>query len=123
MVDESPEPNWTAALVIAELRRPKRRAVIRALPESDEALPRPDLVALAERVLGRQSPEYRALLILAKPGIPIREWCREIGHSRATLYRRAGRGAAAMAGRLNENGRPEATVTRDRGALPVEAYP
>lgn len=102
MGDESPAPNWTAALVLAELRRPKRRAVIRALSEQDEALTSPDVVALAERVLGRQSPEYRALMVLAKPGIPIREWCRELGRSRATLYRLAARGAAVMAERLNE---------------------
>ena len=116
MGDEPHAPHWTAALVIAELRRAMRRPVIRAppryslLPEPEEALPPPDVVALAERFLGRASPEYRALLILTKPGISIREWCRELARSRATLYRRAARGAAAIAERLN------ATVTRDGGA-------
>jgi DNA-directed RNA polymerase specialized sigma24 family protein len=94
--------------VIAELRRAMRQPVIRAppryslLPEPEEALPPPDVVALAERFLGRESPEYRALLILTKPGISIREWCRELARSRATLYRWGARGAAAMADRLNE---------------------
>ena len=95
MGDVSSAPNWTAALVLAELRRAMRRPVIRAPPrysllhEPEEALPPPDVVALAERFLGRQSPEYRALVVLAKPGISIREWCRELARSRATLYRQA----------------------------------
>ena len=110
MGDEPHAPHWTAALVIAELRRAMRQPVIRAppryslLPEPEEALPPPDVVALAERFLGRASPEYRALLILTKPGISIREWCRELARSRATLYRRAARGAATVAERLNEIG-------------------
>ena len=81
------------------IRAPPRFSL---LPEPEEVLPPPDVVALAERVLGRESPDYRALMVLAKPHISIREWCRELARSRAALYRRGARAAAAMAERLNE---------------------
>ncbi len=72
---------WTPKLVLTELRaaltKPRVPPGRSLLPEPDDALPAPDLVALTERWLGRNSLERRALLILAKPGMSIRELCRE----------------------------------------------
>jgi hypothetical protein len=56
MGDEPHAPHWTAALVIAELRRAMRRPVIRAppryslLPEPKEALPPPNVVVLRDNL-------------------------------------------------------------------------
>ncbi len=78
MADRSqaiPKPvltEWRTALT--KPRVPPGHAL---LPEPDDALPAPDLVALTERWLGRDSLERRALLILGKPGMSIRELCRE----------------------------------------------
>jgi hypothetical protein len=101
---------WTAALVLAELRRALSRPVIRApsrltlLLEPEEALPPPNLVRLTELHLGRDSLERRAPLILAKPNMSIREMCREqicSLQSRTSLYRQARRGGRIVAERLN----------------------
>jgi hypothetical protein len=62
---------------------------------------------LTERWRGRGSLERRALLILAKPGMSIRELCRERVRwwlSRTSLYRRAQRGARIVAQRLEAEG-------------------
>jgi hypothetical protein len=56
MGDEPHAPHWTAALVIAELRRAMRQPVIRAppryslLPEPKEALPPPNVVVLRDNL-------------------------------------------------------------------------
>jgi hypothetical protein len=112
MAEDVPAPphQWTAALVLAELRRALARPVIRApqlalLPEPEEALPPVDLIKLAEQVLGRGTGEHRALLILARPPhTSIRQLCRDLGLSWATVNRRGMAGAAAVAERLNADG-------------------
>lgn len=93
---------------MAELRTAMARLVIypRIRMGPDDALPALDMIALTERYLGRQSRERSAMLVLAKPpcGMSIREWCRECGRSRASLYRWAARGKRAVARRLEEDG-------------------
>jgi hypothetical protein len=89
---------------LAKPRVPPGRSL---LPEPDDALPAPDFVALTDRWLGRDSLERRALLILVKPGMSIRELCRERVRwwlSRTSLYRRARRGARIVAQRLEAEG-------------------
>ena len=109
MGTEPHAPHWTAALVIVERRRAMRQPVIRALPEPDKAMTPPDMIELTKRYLGKGSLARIAMMIQAKPqaGMSIREMCRERirwSRSRATLYRRATRGAATLTERLNEIG-------------------
>jgi hypothetical protein len=108
---DNPPHQWTAALVLAELRRALARPVIRAppqlalLPDPEDALPPLDLIKLAQNVLGRGTGEHRALLILARPpDTSIRQLCRDLGLSWATVNRRGMAGAAAVAERLNADG-------------------
>ena len=96
---------------MAELRVSMARPVIypraRLLPEPAEALPQLDMIEVTERYLGKGSLERAAMLILAKPHMPIREMCRERvrwSRSRASLYRWAARGKCAVARRLEEDG-------------------
>lgn len=70
-----------------------------------------DIIAFSEHVLGRASPERRALLIWARSlatggdvGGSIRQYCIEMGMHRLTLDRRRKRACARIAAELNRIG-------------------
>lgn len=94
---------------MAELRAAMAQQVLHppgwTSAEPRESPPPVDILVATERYLGRGSLERLALLIMARPPMPIRELCRERvrwRRSRTSLYRQARRGARIVAARLNE---------------------
>ena len=71
-----------------------RRAEFRAVLPGQDLRPL-DIIAISEQVLGRSSPEWRALLVWARSvatggsvGSSVRQHCIETGLSRSTFERR-----------------------------------
>lgn len=63
-----------------------------------------DVLATAERVLGRRTREYRELVLWARSktgGTPVRELCRANGWPRTSFSRRRARSLAEIAQELN----------------------
>jgi hypothetical protein len=104
-MDPSVPSEWTAALVLRGLR-----LAYAAQPRFDQppALFR-FIVERARDVLGKDSPEYVALVLRVAPaaGLSIREMCREHygwHRSRSELYRRSHNGAMRVAAALRRDG-------------------
>jgi hypothetical protein len=106
-MEQSVQPEWTAALVLCGLRKAFAREPELGQPPASFHF----IVDHARKLLGADSRDYTALVLRTgpTPGLSIREMCRE-GYgwhrSRSELYRRSRNGAERVAAALQRDGVP-----------------